>query len=174
MRNPIRILALGAAVAAAPAMAQVNVGLGGNGGIGVGGGAVGGSLGGTVGVGGNVGGNPGTAIGGVTGALDRTVDRVDGIANRTVDRLDRDLELATSADLTAGAVVRDGDGRKIGTVQSLHGDMAVIVKGDRELHVPLSSLYRGARGLVVGLTDRELRAAIAASAQANAGAEVRR
>jgi hypothetical protein len=157
MRIPIRILAMSAALAAAPAMAQINVG-------------VGGQVGGNVGVGVN----PGTTIGGVTGALDNTVSRVDRVTNRTLDNVSgSNLGVATSADLTAGATVRDGDGRKIGTVQSVHGDMAVIVKGDRTMHVPIARLYRGANGLVTSLTNRELRAAASASANADAGANVR-
>ena len=160
MRITSGILAIGAALAAAPAMAQINVGLGGQ---------VGGNVG--VGVGGI---NPGSTIGGVTGTLDSTVGRIDRVTNRTLDNaLGSNLSVVTAADLTSGATVRDGNGRKIGTLQSVHGNMAVIVKGDRTMHVPIARLYRGATGLVTGLTNAELRAAASASANADAHGSVR-
>ena len=155
MRYSIKTVAFAAAIIAVPAFAQVNVGLGGQ-------------AGGNVGVG--VGVSPGGAIDSVTGTVDRTVGAVDRTVNRTADSaLGSNLRLATTADLTAGATVRDGSGRKIGTVQSIHGDMAVVAKGDKSLHVPLASLYRGSTGLVTKLSKTQLQAA--AQAHANAGAQ---
>lgn len=155
MRYSIKTLALGAALIATPALAQVNVGLGGQ-------------AGGNVGVG--VGVSPGGTIDSVTGTVDRTVGAVDRTINRTADSaLGSDLRLATTADLTAGATVRDGSGRKIGTVQSVHGDMAVVSKGGKSLHVPLASLYRSSTGLVTKLSKTQLQAA--AQAHAHAGAQ---
>jgi hypothetical protein len=169
MLHSVRLLApsalFAAALAAAPAMAQINVGLGGQagGGIGVG---VGGQAGAGVGVGGSV--NPTGTIGTVTGTIDRSVTSVDRTVNRT---LDRDLRVATSADVTAGAMIRDREGRRIGTVQSLHGSTAVVVEGNRTLHVPIAALYRSGKGLVTRLSRAELRAN--ARADANAGATAR-
>ncbi|MCL6699135.1 hypothetical protein LZ496_10135 [Sphingomonas sp. NSE70-1] len=158
MRNSIKMLALVAAVASTPALAQVNVGLGGQ---------VGGAVGGGVSV------DPGATVGSVTGTVDGALNHADHAVNRTVDgALGQDLRLATSADLTAGAVVRSDSGRKIGTVQSVHGDTAVIVKGDRSMHVPVAQLYRGTKGLVTKLTDAQLKAAAAASVNAGANASV--
>ena len=154
MRNSIKMLALVAALAAAPAAAQIKVGLGGQ---------AGGAVGGGVGV------DPGNTIGSVTGTVDSAVNRADRAVNRTVDStLGNDLSLATSADLTAGAIVRSDSGRKVGTVQSVHGDTAVIVKGNRSMHVPVAQLYRGTKGLVTKLTDAELKAAASAHAGADA------
>jgi hypothetical protein len=100
--------------------------------------------------------------------VDRTVTRVDRGVNRT---LDSDLRVATSADLTAGATVRDNRGHKVGAVQSVSGGAAVVVKNGRMVHVPLASLYRGASGLVTSLSQAQLDAM--ASANAGAGANVR-
>src|SRR5688500_398824 len=118
MRSLVNIIALGAMVAATLALAQISVG-----------GQGGGKVGDTVGVGVN----PGGAVGTVTGTVDRTVGIVDRTVNRT---LDSELRIATSADVTAGAVVRDRRGNRVGTVQSVHGDTAVVVKGGKAMHVP--------------------------------------
>jgi hypothetical protein len=151
MRYSIKTLALGAALIAAPAFAQINVGLGGQ-------------AGGNAGVGVDT----GSTIGAVSGTVDRTVGAVDRTVNRTADSaLGSSLALATSADLTAGATVRDGSGRKIGTVQSVHGDMAVVTKGSKSLHVPIASLYRSSTGLVTKLSKTQLKAAAEAQANAN-------
>ena len=160
MFNALRFIALGALapVAASPAAAQLGVGLGGP----VGGVSVGGNAGVGVGV------SPGGPLGTVNGTLDRTVTRVDRTTNRA---LDSDLRVATSADLTAGATVRDNRGRKVGAVQSVSGSTAVVVRNGRTVHVPLASLYRGASGLVTSLSQAQLDAM--ASANFNAGANVR-
>ena len=91
MRISMRYLtfsALGAAFMATPALAQL--GLGGQAGAGLG-------------VGVNAGGAVGGVMNGATGTLDRTVNATDRAVNGA---LDRDLTLATSADLASGAVVR--------------------------------------------------------------------
>ena len=172
MRIPLRILAIGAALGASPALAQIGVGIGGQGGGGLGvgiGGQAGGNLG--VGVGGNIG--AGVNAGGTIDSMNRTLDRTVTTTDRTVNRaLSSDLRAATSADLTAGASVRDNRGHRIGAVQSISGNMAVVVNNGRMVHVPLASLYRGASGLVSNLSRAQLDAM--ASANANAGAGVRR
>lgn len=128
------------------------------------------SLGGSGSVTGGVGVDTGRTVGGVTGTLDRTIDRTDRAVNRTVDRtLENDLRVATSADLSAGAGVRDRRGNRVGTVASVSGDTAIVVDGNRRYHVPVAALYRGARGLVSNMTRAELRA----HAAAQGGASVR-
>ena len=152
MRISVTILALGAVLAASPALAQINVG---------------GQTGVNVGAGAGLGVDPSGALGGVTGTVDRTVGTVDRTVNRS---LDSELRAATSADLTGGAAVRDRRGNRVGTVQSVHGDTAVVVKGDKTMHVPVSQLYRGASGLVTGLSKAQLNAMASATAGAGAGA----
>ena len=144
----IRFIALAAAAAAMPAAAQI---------------AVGGQTGINAGVGVNV--DAGRTVGGVTSTLDRTVDRTDRAINRT---LDRDVRVATGADVRTGATVRDSRGRRVGTVQAVHGDTALVVRSGRQLHVPLASLYRQGSGLVTSLSRAELGAAASADARAEA------
>jgi len=151
MRKSLGFIALVAAFGAAPAVAQVNVGVGGD-----------------VGIGTRVGVDSGRTVDTVRGTLDRTVDAADRTVNRT---LTSDLRLATSADVRAGIVVRDRRGRRVGTVHSVHGGAAVVVQGNRRMHVPLSSLYRGTTGLVTSLSRSQLRAS--ATAEASAGVRAR-
>ena len=161
MRISMRFVALGlagAALAASPAAAQLGLGLGGQPGGGV-------SVGGNVGAGANVGVNPGAALGTVGNTLDRTVNTLDRTANRA---LDSELRLATGADLQSGAVVRDQNGHSIGTVQSVSGSTAVVVRNGQMLHVPLAALYHGSSGLMTKLSKTQLRAM--ANAHASAGA----
>lgn len=154
MRNSILLAASAAALAASPALAQVNVGVGG-----------------TVGAGVNAGANLPTdrVVGGVRGTVDRAVDRAD----RTVNNgLGSDVVLATRADVSAGATVRDSRGRRVGTIQSIDADTVLVVRGNRQMRVPLASLYRSGSGLVTSLTRKQLRASAnmnaSAAAEANA------
>ncbi|HET9458976.1 MAG TPA: hypothetical protein VFO51_03240 [Sphingomicrobium sp.] len=153
MRKLMVLAATLPALVAAPAAAQLGVGLGGNAGAGV-------NVG--VGVGGNAGGD---LVGGVTGTLDRAVGSADGAVNGA---LQSELRVATAADLTAGATVSDNSGRRVGVLQSVHGDTAVVVSGGKTLHVPIAALYSSGKGLVTKLSRKQLNAA--AGAHANAGA----
>ena len=147
MRNSSLFIVFGAALMASPAPAQI---LGGQAGAGVG-------LG--VGVGANVGG----VVDGATGTLDRGVGTIDRTVNGA---LRSDLAVATAADLTTGAEVRDNRGRRVGTLQAVHGGMALVVKGDKAVHVPIASLYRSGKGLVTKLSRSQLSAAASANASA--------
>ena len=148
MRKTLSFLTLAAAISATPAMAQVDV-----------------RAGARVDTGVAVGVDTGRTVEGVRGTLDRTVDRTDRAVNRT---LDRDVRVATAADVRAGATVRDNRGHRVGTVQRVHGDSAVVVQGGRILHVPLASLYRSSSGLVTNLTREQIRAQARADARADA------
>jgi hypothetical protein len=159
MRISLRFIAFGAALAATPALAQLNVGLGGQGGVNVG-----------VGAGVNV--NPGATVGGVTNTLGNTATRLDRTVNGTVNgALDSELRLATAADLRSGATIRDNRGRKVGAIQSVQGNVALVATGGRTVRVPIASLYRSSSGLVTKLSKSQINAM--ASANANAGASVR-
>ncbi len=152
MRTSIKLIALAAAATAAPAFAQV--------------------AGVQTGVGAhvNTGVDTGRVVGDVRGVADRTVDRTDRAVNRTVDRTaNRSHRLATAADLRTGIVVRDSRGQRVGTVQSVGANTAIVVQGNRRYQVPLSSLYRTATGLVTHVPRAELRASAQADARARAG-----
>jgi len=147
---------LGAAAIATPATAQL-VNVGGSGGVNVGAG---------VGVGTDL----GRTVDSLTPTVDRTVNSLDRTANRT---LQQELRLATAADLQAGATVRDNRGHRIGTLQSVSGNVAIVADGNRSLHVPLAQLYRSGKGLVTKLSRQQLNASAQASMSADAGASVR-
>ncbi|MFC7537782.1 hypothetical protein ACFQPG_10460 [Sphingomonas sp. GCM10030256] len=152
MHNSTSIVALGALLVSGPALAQVNLGAAGVAHVNA-----------NVGAGANAGG----IVKGVTGTLDRTVNVADRSANRA---LTSNLRLATRTDIRAGTEVRDSRGRRIGTVQSVHGSMAIVVQGNRGFHVPISKLYRGTKGLVTSLTFTQLNSTATANASANAHA----
>jgi hypothetical protein len=135
MRISTSILALGALLASAPTLAQV-------------------SAGGTVSAG------TGINAGGSTTAAGRIVsvtDRIVSVGSRTVNGgLANGVRVASRTDLRTGAEVRDSNGVRLGTVQSLHGNRAVIVNGSRAFHVPFGNIYRSTLGLVTDLSTPQL------------------
>jgi hypothetical protein len=160
MRIHTRLLATGAAMLAAtaalPAFAQV---------------VVGGQTGVGVGVGTNV--PVSSTVNTVHDTVGRTVDTVDRNVNSTLDRTNSNLVVATSADVSGGATVSDSRGRRIGTVQSVSADSAVIVNGNHRLQVPISSLYRSADGLVTRMSRSQFNAQASASASGRGHAGTR-
>lgn len=151
MRKVLIILSAGTALFAAPVLAQVA------------------GVGGQVGLGGQVGVDTGATLGTVSDRLSGTVDRVDGTVNRTVDSTN--LRVATREQVRAGADIRDGRGNSIGTVQSVEGDTAVVVRGGKLYNIPLSDIYHDASGTANGLVTRLSSGEI--KARAVAGAEVK-
>lgn len=141
MRNAFALLAASTALLAAPALAQL------------------GSVA-DVNIGGQVGVNPGGAIAGITDPVGKTVDRVDGTVNNAVDTTN--LTLATREQVRAGAEIHGPDGKSIGTVQSIEGGIAVVIRGGKLYNVPLSEVYHGAigagHGLVTKLSSAEIQA----------------
>lgn len=146
MRNALATLAAGAALIAAPALAQIDVN-----------------------VGAQTGANVGSTVGGVTDRLGNTVDQIDATANQAVDATN--LSVAAREDVRAGADLRYADGSSVGTVQSVEGDVAVVIKGGKLYNVPLSEIYRDAdgktRGLVTKLSRAEIKARGDVGAQTN-------
>ncbi|WP_338426412.1 hypothetical protein [Sphingopyxis kveilinensis] len=151
MHKSLTLLAVGTALAAAPALAQL-----------VPGGVA------DVNVGGNVAVDPGATVGTVTDRVGQTVDRVDGTVNNAVDSTN--LTLATREQVRAGAEIRDNKGNSVGTVQSIEGDTAVVVRGGKLYNVPLASIYHGAVGRTHGLVTKLPAASIEARAAASADA----
>jgi hypothetical protein len=66
---------------------------------------------------------------------------------------------ATAADVKAGAAVYDPDGGTVGKIGAVSGDQAVIDTGSVRAKVPISSLAKNDKGLVIGMTKAELEAA---------------
>ena len=154
MKKTMILLAAGAALAAAPAMAQLG-GLGGSVG-----GAVNGSVGGTL--------DPARTVSQTTNSVGRTVNSADSAVQDKIDQTN--LQLATAEQLQSGVVVRDSDGKTIGTVQRIEGDTALVVRGNELYDVPVSELYAKANGKVKEVTARLPKASFKARTSASADA----
>jgi hypothetical protein len=76
------------------------------------------------------------------------------------------VRAVTLADLTAGAIVYDKAGAEVGKVESATAEGAVIATGTVRARVPIASLGRNSKGLLVGMTKAELEAAAAAQSPA--------
>lgn len=146
MRKALALLMAGPAFLAIPALAQLapdgsaNVNLVGK--VGLNGGAV------------------DAAVDGITNPVGGTVDRLDGTLNKTVDATS--LTLATREQVRAGAELYDTSGNSVGTVQSIDGDTAVVIRGGKLYNVPIAEIYHGAvgatHGLVTKLSSAEIQA----------------
>lgn len=145
MRKPLALLMLTPALLAGPALAQLapdgvaNV-----------------NLVGQVGLGGNAATSP---VAGTVGQVGDTVGKAVDAAN---------LTLATREQVRAGAELYDTSGNSVGTVQSVEGDTAVVIRGGKLYNVPLAEIYHGLVGATHGLVTKLSRAEI----QARTTAEV--
>jgi hypothetical protein len=59
---------------------------------------------------------------------------------------------ATVADIKAGSELRDVEGKPLGSVDSVDGDSAVVLAGNRKVRVPLIAFGKDTRGLLLGIT----------------------
>ena len=109
---------------------------------------------------GKVGLNGNAAIQDTADPVGETVDQVDGAVQKSVDAAN--LTLATREQVRAGAELYGTDGSSVGTVQSVEGDVAVVVRGGKLYNVPLAEIYHGAvgatHGLVTKLSSAEIQA----------------
>lgn len=72
---------------------------------------------------------------------------------------------ATEADVKAGVSVFDSKGGSVGKVESVDAKGAVIDTGKVKARVPISSLARNDKGLVISMTASEIEAAANAKAK---------
>lgn len=138
MKKTMILLAAGAAMTAAPAIAQLG-GVGGSVG-----GAVNGTVGGTL--------DPGRTVSQTANGVGRTVNNGDSAIQNKIDQTN--LQLATSEQIASGVVVRDSEGKTLGTVQRIEGDTALVVRGNQIYDVPVAQLYTKASGKVKEVTTR--------------------
>lgn len=72
-------------------------------------------------------------------------------------------EVATTkvakADVKAGATVSDSSGNSVGKIESVNAKGAVLNTGKVKVTIPLSSLAKGEKGLLIGMTKSEIEAA---------------
>lgn len=115
---------------------------------------------------GQVGLNGNAAVQDATDPVGDTVDQADGAVQKSVDAAN--LTLATREQVRAGAELYGTDGTSVGTVQSVEGDTAVVVRGGKLYNVPLAEIYHGAVGATHGLVTKLSRAEIQARTTAEA------
>jgi hypothetical protein len=102
----------------------------------------------------------GAAVGNLTDPVGSTVGRIDGTVKGAVDTAS--LILATREQVRAGAELYDTSGNSVGTVQSVEGDTAVVIRDGKLYNVPVSAIYHGAVGASHGLVTKLSRAEITA------------
>ena len=155
MRHTMTLLAAGTALlAAAPALAQ----LGADGVANV-------NLVGQVGV------NPAGTVRDITAPVGNTVDRVDAMAKKTIDTTK--LTVATRGQVRAGAGIYDTSGNSVGTVQSIDGGTAIVVRDGKLYDLPLSAIYHNAADVAHALVTKLPSAQIKARASGGAAVESR-
>ncbi len=71
--------------------------------------------------------------------------------------------IATAADVTAGAQVRDTAGAPVGTVETVDADSAVVTTGAVRADIPIASFGHNGQGLVLAMTREQLEAAARAA-----------
>jgi hypothetical protein len=69
-----------------------------------------------------------------------------------------------SANVTAGAKVKDQAGGEVGTIEKVEGDIATLSTGTSKVAVPTSSFGVGPDALILGMTKAEVDAAAAGAA----------
>lgn len=143
MRHTLTLLAAGTALLAAPALAQLGTD-----------GVANVNLVGQVGV------NPAGTVRDVTAPVGDTVERVDRTVKKALDPAT--LTLATREQVRAGAEIYDTSGNSVGTVQSIDGGTAIVVRDGKLYDVPLSAIYHNAadraHALVTKLPGTEIKA----------------
>jgi hypothetical protein len=154
-RGALTLLAAPALLAATPALAQLPAPAAGSDGVA------------NVNLVGKVGLDGKAAVQDAPDPVGGTVDRVDGTVQNSVDAAN--LTLATREQVRAGAELYGTDGQSVGTVQSVEGDTAVIVRGGKLYNVPIAEIYHGpvgaSHGLVTKLSSAEIKARTAAEVE---------
>ena len=80
------------------------------------------------------------------------------------DQTGATVTAATTADVKAGVPVYDSKGGVVGKIESVSAKGAVVSTGKAKALIPVSSLGKNDKGLVVSMTKTELEAASAKSA----------
>lgn len=97
------------------------------------------------------------AAGAVQDTVDSATDAAQGATGAAT------AEAAPSADVKAGAEVRDPKGELVGTIESVDAQGAVIATGASRVAIPISSIGKNEKGLVIAMTKAELDAAAKAA-----------
>lgn len=70
----------------------------------------------------------------------------------------------SSAVVSKGAVVSDTTGAKVGTIEAVEGDFAVVATANSKVRLPVSAFGKGATGPVIAMSAAQLDAAAKAAA----------
>ena len=109
---------------------------------------------------------------GLSGQVQSTVDTATDTANSAAAQTDTqssasasdtNVVAVTEADVKAGDAVHDTTGAGVGTVEAVSASGAVIATGKSRIQVPLTSLGKNDKGLVIAMSKAELDAAAEAS-----------
>jgi hypothetical protein len=100
---------------------------------------------------------------------DGTRDASDRRAQQTARRGGDGARAAAVADLVPGAAVSDARGAKIGTIESVATDGAVVAAEAGKVKVPLDAFGKNRGGLLLGLGKAEFDALVAKAQAAPAG-----
>jgi hypothetical protein len=92
----------------------------------------------------------------VTGETPSGQTTAKGQANSTAEAATTKV---TKADVKAGAMVSDASGNTVGTIKSVSAKGAVLDTGKVKVTIPLSSLAKGEKGLLIGMRKAEIEAA---------------
>ena len=68
-------------------------------------------------------------------------------------------EKVTRADVKTGAAVFDSSGDSVGTIKSVSAKGAVLDTGKVKVTIPLTSLAKSEKGLLIGMSKAEIEAA---------------
>ena len=71
------------------------------------------------------------------------------------------------ADIKAGSALRDKDGVKIGTVDTVDADGAVVNTGQTKIKVPLTAFGKDDQGLLLGITAARFNELVAKAHSSN-------
>lgn len=115
---------------------------------------------------------------GVGDAVSNTVNSATDTVKQTADQVMPEVEAnataqagpvvaATAADITAGKAVVDPQGGKVGTIEAVNAEGAIVATGKSRVQLPLASFAKSDAGLVISLTQTELDAQAAAAAGGN-------
>lgn len=104
----------------------------------------------------------------VQSTVDTATDAADSATAQTGTQTsasagDAKVVAVTEADVKAGDAVHDTSGAGVGTVEAVSASGAVIATGKSRIQVPLTSLGKNDKGLVIAMSKAELDAAAAAT-----------
>lgn len=85
------------------------------------------------------------------------------VISMTKVQLEAAVAQAAPSAIAVGSIVNDSKGGKVGTVESVNGDLVVVATANAKAQLPKSAFAQSPGGLVIGMTAGELEAAAKAA-----------